>query len=107
MHCTIWPIAPRPCFVAAAGPVRIIPGFLDDVLEDLPPASEQAAVMLVQIGFDLSNFTFWPATVRCQLDPQSSLAQSPMKVCAPVQSNFHSVLQGPLHKLTLQLQSTP
>ncbi len=53
MHCTIWPIAPRPCFVAAAGPVRIIPGFLDDVLEDLPPASEQAAVMLVQIGFEI------------------------------------------------------
>jgi len=38
--------------------VRIIPGFLDDVLEDLPPASEQAAVVLVQIGFEICQILF-------------------------------------------------
>jgi hypothetical protein len=38
--------------------VRIIPGFWDDVLEDLPPASEQAAVVLVQIGFEICQILF-------------------------------------------------
>ena len=28
MHCTLWPTSPKPCFVAAAGPVRITPGCL-------------------------------------------------------------------------------
>jgi hypothetical protein len=55
LHCTVWPILPRPCLVAAAGP-GLPQVFWYDLLEDLPPASEQAAVMPVQIGFESNKF---------------------------------------------------
>ena len=106
LHCTVRPILQRPCFVAAAGPVYFTLGFWYDVLEDFPPPSEQAAVMLLQIDIGSIEFWFLLSPVMCQSHLQSSLAQLPLKVCAPVQSSPHSAsnaLLTPVHKHSLQI----
>ncbi len=100
-----------PCFVAAAGPVRIISGFLDDVLEDPPPASEPAAVVLVQIGFEICQILFLAS--HCDLPVRIPIKSCPVSNEGLYSSPVKVVLSPPrpcsrpLHKLTLQLQPTP
>jgi len=92
-------------------PVRIIPGFLDDVLEDLPPASEQAAVVLVQIGFEICQILFLasycdlPVIIPIKPCPVANqgLYSSPVKLSL----SPPTLCSGPLHKHSLQLKFTP
>ncbi len=51
-----------------------------------------------KLVFNASSFGNCPATVMCLLESQSSPAQSPLKVCAPVQSCHRSASKTPPRK---------